>query len=773
MERLLNKIHKAIVFCFYAIFFFVPLIMHPSTFELFEFNKIWFLWGAALVIFFLWGMRVILERRLVIQRTPLDIPILLLLVAHILSTLFSMDRHVSWWGYYSRFNGGLLSMLTYTFLYYAFASNVLKKDGQDLLRTTKFLLICILSGIAVSLWGFPSHFGKDLTCYVFRGELSDVCWTYAFQPQVRMFSTLGQPNWLAAFLIVLVPSTIGLFLTLFKPLSIQKEIPEALLRRPLLVKIILILSIALMYTCLIWSNSRSGFLGFWIGMGVSGILFTALPFLRRKKTPAQIFKTRSFQFFGAVGILLVVMTFLLGHHITEFKKYSIVGIMENSRAQKQESKNESTTPTTTAPTAEETAPTGAPFGGSDSGRIRTFVWRGAFDLFKMYPLFGSGPETFAYAYYKVKPQEHNLTTEWDYLYNKAHNEFLNYLATTGILGFGSYMAFIILFYILAIKNLLTRSQSYSYIAVALVGAFTGTHISNFFGFSVVIGNLYLFFIPLLFFIYQNSLPKKEWVWIFGKSESNVTSGVQKTFIVILGLITLFFEYQLLRAWMADTKYALGYNLNRAGDYTGAFQHLQKAVEMRPGEPVFKDEYSINLATLSLLYATQNQLPQAQQLAATAKTLSDELVTKYPNNVVFHKSRTRVLYSISEIDPSYLDAAIGSLQKGIELAPTDAKNVLNLALFLAQKGDMNGAIQQLEKARTLRPNYRDAYFYLGTFYKFMSEQTNVSAEDKATFLQKARESLEFTLKNIAGPKEDPQSQELLDSITGDKSVTVEE
>lgn len=771
MDKALNKIDKAITFLFYSIFFFVPLIMHPTTFELFEFNKMWFLWGASLVIFFLWVTRVILERKLTIQRTPLDIPILLFLGAHFLSTLFSMDRHVSWWGYYSRFNGGLLSMITYIFLYYAFSSNVLKRDGEDLLRTTKCILVWIASGIAVSLWGFPSHFGKDLTCFVFRGELSDVCWTYAFQPQVRMFSTLGQPNWLAAFLIVIIPAAIGLLLTLFKPISLQKEIPEFLQKRSSFLKILLAVSIVLMYICLIWSNSRSGFLGFWIGTGISGLLFVALPFLRKKKTASQILKTRSFQMFFIMGVALGLLTFTLGHHITEFRKYSLAGIMENSKAQSVPIPN-SPTPSQTDKSSSAETPTGTPFGGSDSGRIRTFVWRGAFDIFKSHILFGTGPETFAYAYYKVKPQEHNLTTEWDYLYNKAHNEFLNYLATTGILGFGSYMAIIILFYIFAFKNLLKGSQRYSYISVGFIGAFTGTHISNFFGFSVVIGNLFFFFIPLLFFAYQDMLPNKKWVWRISKTESNSVSSQQKFAIIIFALLTIYLEYFLLRSWIADTKYAMGYNLNRAGDYTGAFPYLQQAVETRPGEPVFKDEYAINLATLSLLYATQNQLPQAQQLAATAKTLSDELVMKYPNNVVFHKSRTRVLYSISEIDHSYLDAAIGSLQKGIELAPTDAKNVLNLALFLAQKGDMQGALQQLDKAKKLRPNYRDAYFYLGTFYKFLSEQPNTNPDQKAEYLTKAKDALEFTLKNIAGPKEDPQSQELLDSITGDKSVTVD-
>ncbi|MBP7832915.1 MAG: hypothetical protein KA035_04060, partial [Candidatus Levybacteria bacterium] len=61
------------------------------------------------------------------KRTPLDIPIALFLLSQILSTTFSMDPYVSFWGYYTRFNGGLLSLISYIFLYYAFAANLTEK----------------------------------------------------------------------------------------------------------------------------------------------------------------------------------------------------------------------------------------------------------------------------------------------------------------------------------------------------------------------------------------------------------------------------------------------------------------------------------------------------------------------------------------------------------------------------------------------------------------------------------------------------------------------
>src|SRR5436190_8635122 len=166
--------HRLITISFSLLFFLVPLFFAGNTSELFEFNKMWLTFGLAIVIAVAWITRMILQKQIRIQRTPLDIPILLFLLSQIISTIISLDPYVSWWGYYSRFNGGLLSTITYIFLYYAFVSNLGKK------QVWRVLQISLFSGLFVSLWGLPAHFGYDPTCFVFRGTLDVSCWTDAF-----------------------------------------------------------------------------------------------------------------------------------------------------------------------------------------------------------------------------------------------------------------------------------------------------------------------------------------------------------------------------------------------------------------------------------------------------------------------------------------------------------------------------------------------------------------------------------------------------------------
>src|SRR3989338_7287596 len=115
---------KLVQYLFYTLFFFTPLILYPKTSEVFEFNKMLFVYLMTTLIASAWIAKWILERKIEIRRTPLDIPILLFLLSQIVSTILSINPHTSIWGYYSRFHGGLASTISYIILYYAFVSNL-------------------------------------------------------------------------------------------------------------------------------------------------------------------------------------------------------------------------------------------------------------------------------------------------------------------------------------------------------------------------------------------------------------------------------------------------------------------------------------------------------------------------------------------------------------------------------------------------------------------------------------------------------------------------
>ncbi|MEK7119783.1 MAG: hypothetical protein AAB889_04660, partial [Patescibacteria group bacterium] len=112
--------NRIIRWCFTLLFILVPLILTPVNYELFEYNKMMLTYGLTVVIVAAWLVKMMSQKEIRIARTPLDIPLALFLISQLLSSLFSMDPHVSWFGYYSRFNGGMWSIISYVLLYYAF-----------------------------------------------------------------------------------------------------------------------------------------------------------------------------------------------------------------------------------------------------------------------------------------------------------------------------------------------------------------------------------------------------------------------------------------------------------------------------------------------------------------------------------------------------------------------------------------------------------------------------------------------------------------------------
>jgi len=181
------KVFQKIIFVLFALLiFFVPLVLWPFTSEVFEFNKMVLVYILTVLIAAAWLIRSIVEKKFIFRPSILDIPLLVFFGSQLISTVLSIDFYTSVFGYYSRFNGGLLSTVCYLVLYWAFVSNF---DAKDSIRLVK---VWFVSAALVSIYGVAEHFGIDKNIWV-----QDV--------QSRVFSSLGQPNWLAAWVVALIP----------------------------------------------------------------------------------------------------------------------------------------------------------------------------------------------------------------------------------------------------------------------------------------------------------------------------------------------------------------------------------------------------------------------------------------------------------------------------------------------------------------------------------------------------------------------------------------
>jgi tetratricopeptide (TPR) repeat protein len=465
-----------------------------------------------------------------------------------------------------------------------------------------------------------------------------------------------------------------------------------------------------------------------------------------------------------------LITFIIGTPIGQLNRFALSGI--GNFIQKTQTPKTVNKPLSTQAPAQ---PAGS--GITESGDIRLLVWEGAISAWKNNPLFGTGVETFAFAYYKYKPAGQNLTSEWNFLYNKAHNEYLNYLATTGLFGLGTYLLMIGSFLFLVIKQIFNfkfsifnqipnsnsamqnqlgqlEIRSIRNFVLALLASYISILITNFFGFSVVMTNVYLFMIPAFIFVLTGMIKAETGD---KQQETGGLSPASLTGIFFILVTCLFLLVTLFRFWQADIAFALGYNLDRAGSYQQAYPNLHKAVALRGDEPVFKDELSINDAIIAAGLISQKPQDKAtsdqtisiaSSLAQEAINISNEVISQNPNNAVFWKTRVRIFYTLSQVDSRYLSRAMDAIEKASLLAPNDANIWYNLGVLYGQNNNLEKGISALEKTVMLKPDYRDAHYGLGLFYHQKALQGTVQ---NPALQEKATAQMQYILDHIS-PKD---------------------
>lgn len=628
------KMQKIIFLLFALLLFFVPIVLWPFTSEVFEFNKMVLVYGLTVLICAAWGIRSIQEGKFIHSRTILDKPLLIFLGVQFISTILSIDPATSWLGYYSRFNGGFLSTICYSLLYWAFVSNFDEKD------TIRLIKITLASSVIVSLYGVLEHFGIDKQYWV-----QDV--------QSRVFSSLGQPNWLAAWIVALMPVTWAFILK-------EKSKSYAYW-------IYFLISILLFWT-LIFTKSRSGILG----VGVAGLTFWGGILFYSKKNLTEIFKPVL-----TVGLSLLAICLISGTQWTP----SIAGIL-NSKS---------------APVQKEVQGPALETGGTESGTIRKIVWKGAVDVWSHYPVFGTGVETFAYSYYQFRPKEHNTVSEWDFIYNKAHNEFLNMAANTGTLGLLSYLGLIVFSVIIFIKGL----KSQKYFALALLSGYLSLSATNFFGFSVVPTQLEFYLFPAFLFALTagdraESTTKK----------TNLSGGQVVSVAAIVGLAG-YLLITITNYWYADYFYSMGKAYNGTKQIGTAIKYLNDAISLEPGQALYHNELATAYSSTALGYNQQKDASSAAKFAELAISESQKAVSLSPANLNLKRTQFGIYVMMSTLNQNYLLNARAVLIDAIKSAPTDAKLYYNLGLTYARTGMMDLALSTLKTTVELKPNYREA------------------------------------------------------------------
>lgn len=651
-------IGKTIRALYYILFFVVPLIVIPSTSELFELNKMIAIYAVALCIFCGVAVDAIIHGpQTVLRRTPFDKPLGVFLAVMTLSWIFSIDHHTSFFGYYGRFNGGLLSLFAFTVLYYGASWYFTREHVLKLLKVT------VVTSVLVMIWGLSGKLGFDFSCLIFTGQFNNSCWTDQFRPAERMFSTLGQPNWLGAYLAA--HFFLGLYMYLTKARNKGSEwmphIPYGLY-------------LILTFMCLLFTRSRSALIAWGVGCALVGVYFLVRRSKHSYKPVASI----------AFASVLLVLTFKSG--IAQVDRY----ISFPTQSQKQ--------PVVVAQTPS------APSAVTESFDIRKIVWSGAWELGMRYPLLGTGPETFAYSYYLVRPIAHNLTSEWDYIYNKAHNEYLNYLATTGFIGLAAYIGLSVVFFFYLLRKFKSArgSQEVELVGVTFATAYCAVIITNFFGFSTSTSQLLFFIVPAL----AVSLIEPQ----TASARSKITLAFREyTQLATVGVIGVVGGVWIVLFLIADLNYAQGVSALSQGDYPLAASKIRRAM-MYHSEHIYEDRYSTALANIALLASFSEKPSSADAYITLSRYYIDHALKRSPKNPLYWRTKGKNEYTFYQAKTKevYIDEAIQGINRAFTLAPTDPKLPYTLGLLYGVTNRQEESLKYMDRSIALKPDYLDAY-----------------------------------------------------------------
>ena len=188
-----------------------PLVFYTKGYDVFEFNKITILralcsLAAATLLF-----KLLFVRPLALTRSALDLPVLAWLAVCLVATFHTVNWRLSVHGVYEDFEG-ITTWVMYVFMFWWPLQHVRSERQIRLVLGT-----VVLAGTIAGFYGLLQNFGIDF-----------VPWNPDTYNPDRMFSTMGNPNFLAAYTVMSMPITFVLFLDLPERIRTDKALSMAL-----------------------------------------------------------------------------------------------------------------------------------------------------------------------------------------------------------------------------------------------------------------------------------------------------------------------------------------------------------------------------------------------------------------------------------------------------------------------------------------------------------------------------------------------------------------
>ena len=395
----------------------VPLFFNVYSSRIFEPDKITILRSLALVTLAAWVIKLIEEGGIrwrekqqnislfrYLWSFPLIAPVIGLVVVYIVSTIFSVTPSISLFGSYQRLQG-TYTTLSYLVIFASIAANLRSRNQINRLITT-----IIFTSLPISFYGLLQHYKIDPIPW--GGDTS-----------TRIAANMGNSIFVAAYMIMVFPLTIGRMLESFREILSddgQAGNTSARTAKQIIKATIYFVIAALELIAIYLSKSRGPLLGLLAGLYLMVFLLS-------------LYWKKRWLIYTVIGLAFVGGTFLVVFNLNN-------GPLE----------------------ALKKSPAIGRFGllldpESNSALVRQYIWEGTVNLVGIHdplkfpdggsdpfnllrPIIGYGPESMYVAYNQFYQPQLGQVEKRNASPDRAHNETWDSIVITGLAGLVVYLA---------------------------------------------------------------------------------------------------------------------------------------------------------------------------------------------------------------------------------------------------------------------------------------------------------------------------------------------
>ncbi len=523
-EKILKICGLSIEFGILAIIFFIPVIFDfsLSSYNFFDLYKTVVFRVILSLIFLAFAAKIFINGELRFRGSAKIFLFAGFLPAcFFASSFFSIDPSRSFWGSFSRQQG------FYNFSHYLLFFVLLVLNVKNYKQIKRMITAAVASCFFVSAYGLAQYFLLD-----------PWAWPESFLSSGRVFSTFGQPNFLAHWLIMVFP------LSVYYLIFIAKKF---------FAKFLACLIIFMQSACLILSYSRAAWLGF-----LCSALFLIIFWLFYKGFKKTVF--------GFAGFILICAVIIAGLNMAkpaekaDYDSINFTGRLKSITDFK-----------------------------SGSNKMRIYYLESAVKEIKqennLRLFLGYGPEVLSDVFMKYYNIDWGVYEAISSLHDRAHNWIFDQLLSFGILGLSANLLFYI-YIIYKTAVFLSGKRTFEandWLAVFLSASLLAYCVNNLFSFSLAANSVYLYLIAALLWVSANS---REHMKI---SDIKLTA-FSKIFIwAALFFTSAMFVYSNnINQARAENHYVKALESLRRSDCEAVASNMEKAISLSSNSGYYKE-----------------------------------------------------------------------------------------------------------------------------------------------------------------------------------------